>query len=175
MKIYNIQVANTLLEDKHFQSMGLAVWFFLWCLDRMTKIDAQGNGKVLGGKPITYEEIRLVFNISRPTYMRWLKSLRDAGYISTIRTPNGNSIFVHKAKKGYIKSETSDVSNMNSDVSNMTHRRIKSETSNIRLYKDYTKTSLNNKEEDNRGKPSPAKERLREMVRQKNFKLSQHK
>lgn len=139
----------------------------------MTKIDADGNGKVLGGKPITYEEIKSTFNISRPTYSRWLKSLRETGYISTIRTPNGNTIIVHKAKKGYIKNETSDVSNMNSDVSEMIHRRIKSDTSNIRLYKDYTKTRINFEEKDNRGKPSPAKERLREMIKQKNFKIAE--
>lgn len=167
MKKYNIQVTNTILEDKHFQQMGLSIWLFLWFLDRMTKIDDQGNGKVLGGKPITYEDIKESFDISRPTYSRWLKSLKNSGYISTIRTPNGNTIIVHKAKKGYIKNDTSDVSNMNSDVSQMIHRYIKNDTSNIRQYKDNTKTIEKSIKNDYRGLESPAKERIRNWLNNK--------
>jgi predicted transcriptional regulator len=157
VKSYNIPITNTILEDKHFQAMGSALWLFIWCIDKMTKIDSEGNGKVLGGKPITYEEIKQVFNISRATYKRWMKALKDAGYISTIRTPNGVQIIVHKAKKGYIKS---DGSKMNTDGSKMSHRWVKNEPSNIRLDIDYTKTE----NENNKGKESQSKERIRNML-----------
>jgi hypothetical protein len=73
-------------------------------------------------------------------------------------------IIVHKAKKGYIKNDTSDVSKMNSDISKMTHRYIKNDTSNIRLYSDYTmiKENINNK-----GIESPNKEKIREWIKTK--------
>lgn len=158
MKRYNVPISNTLLENKHFQNMGLAIWLFIWFIDKMTKIDNDGNGRVLGGKPITYEEIKDHFDISRRTYNRWVDALRDNGYISTTRTPHGLQIVVHKAKKGYIKNEQSDVPNMYSDVPKSVKRYAKSGTSNIRLYKDYTKT------ENNKGIKSPNKEKVRKML-----------
>ncbi|MDD4989110.1 MAG: hypothetical protein PHV42_01655 [Candidatus Pacebacteria bacterium] len=45
-------VSKGLLDPKHRQRMGVAVWEFLWCLDRVTKINADGLGLVLGGKPV---------------------------------------------------------------------------------------------------------------------------
>ena len=47
---YYIPITNTLLEAKHIDSMGLSIWLFMWFIDRMTKIDGNGNGKVLGGR-----------------------------------------------------------------------------------------------------------------------------
>jgi hypothetical protein len=169
MASYNIPITNTLLEDKHYQAMGSALWLFIWFIDKMTKIDANGNGKVLGGKPITYEEIKEHFNVSRRTYNRWVDALRDNGYIDTIRTPYGLQIIVHKAKKGYIKNERDvpnmtqpDVPKMSRDVPKSAERYAKSGTSNIRLYKDYTKTE--NVIENNKGKESKNKEKLRAML-----------
>jgi DNA-binding transcriptional ArsR family regulator len=147
MNGYYIQITNNLLEKKHVKQMGSAVWLFMWVLDRMTSVNENGVGKVLGGKPITYEEVEVSLGMSRRTYSRWLDTLREAGYIETTRTPAGNSIKVNKAKKsfgGYAKSGTSvpkrDVPKTSSDMPNVAHRYAKNGTSNIRQYKDNTKT-----------------------------------
>jgi len=85
--------------------------------------------------------------MSRRTFSRWLDTLREAGYIETTRTPAGNSIKVNKAKKsfgGYAKNGTSvskrDMPKMSSDVPKMAYRCAKNGISNIRQYKDNTKT-----------------------------------
>lgn len=127
--------------------MGSAVWLFMWVLDRMTSVNESGVGKVLGGKPITYEEVEASLGMSRRTFSRWLDVLRESGYIETTRTPAGNSIKVNKAKKsfgGYAKNGTSvpksDMPKMSSDVPRSQYRYAKNGTSNIRQYKDNTKT-----------------------------------
>ena len=77
-----------------------AIWLFLWLLDKMTIINHEiGEGKVLGGKPIKFEEIKDHLPIHRITYQRWLKILREGGYIQTTRTPYGLVIIVNKAFK----------------------------------------------------------------------------
>lgn len=127
--------------------MGSAVWLFMWLLDRMTSVNEEGIGKVLGGKPITYEEVEPCLGMSRRTYSRWMEILRDGGYILTTRTPAGISIKIYKAKKsfgGYAKNGTSvpkrDVPKMSSDVPRTQYRYAKNGISNIRQYKDNTKT-----------------------------------
>ena len=105
MNGFYITVKNGLLEPKHFKAMGGdrnigTVWLFLWLLDKMTIIDHEkGEGKVLGGKPIKFEEIQADLGISLATYKRWLNMLRENGYIETTRTPYGLTITVFKAFK----------------------------------------------------------------------------
>lgn len=105
MSGFYITVKNGLLDPKHIKAMGGdrgigTVWLFLWFLDKMTLIDHdKGEGKVLGGKPITYEEVKEDLGISLATYKRWLVMLRKGGYISTLRTPHGLVITVYKAFK----------------------------------------------------------------------------
>jgi DNA-binding MarR family transcriptional regulator len=123
MKGFGIYVKNDLLEPKHYKNMGEAIWLYMWLLDKVTSINENGEGKVLGNKPIKYEDVNVDIGISRPTYARWVDKLRAAGYINTLRTPAGLVVIVHKAKKG--KSDVSnvkhqkqsDVSQMDSDVS----------------------------------------------------------
>lgn len=75
------------------------IWVYLWFLDKVTKIDEETNlGRVLGGKPIKIEEDLKEFG-NRKTVITILKKLEQEGYIKTIRTPYGKSIFVTKAKK----------------------------------------------------------------------------
>lgn len=100
MKGYYIEVTNNLLEPKHCQIMGDSVWLFMWLLDRMTSISEQGVGKVNGGIPIRYEDVDDL-GISERTYRRWVKILKDGGYINTKRTPYGLLITVNKAKKRF--------------------------------------------------------------------------
>jgi len=84
--------------------MKESVWLFMWLLDKMTSITEEGIGKVLGGKPIKYKEIKTDLGISEKTYSRWVKQLRDKKYINTKRTPYGLIISVNKAKKRWGKS-----------------------------------------------------------------------
>ncbi len=104
--------------------MGIAVWEFLWCLDKITKIDDKGTGWVLGGKPIKLEDVGL--GTSEDTVSRNLHTLQEKEYIKLIRTPYGISIRVNKAKKRFgknaesITSDKSAVSLRKSAVSNKT-------------------------------------------------------
>jgi hypothetical protein len=110
MKGFFIEVSNNLLDPKHCKQMGDAVWLFMWLIDKITTVNKE-NGRVLGGKPIKYNDIEKDLGISRSTYNRWMKILKTGGYVKTVRTPYGSCIVVLKAKKRFGK-ETGDVSEM---------------------------------------------------------------
>jgi hypothetical protein len=103
MKGFGIYVKNNLLEPKHIENMDAAVWLYLWLLDKMTSVNENGIGKVLGGMPVSYTQIYAEMGLSERTYRRWLKKLRDTGYIQTLRTPYGLVITVNKAEKIFSK------------------------------------------------------------------------
>lgn len=172
MKGFGIYVKNDLLDPKHANNIKNAIWLYLWLLDKMTSITEDGVGKVLGGKPITYEEFNKEVPTSLANYRRYVKRLRDYGYINTVRTPTGLVITINKAFKPFksIKNDTSKNKVMyqkrNSDVSKLYKGYIKNDTSNIRQYKDNTKT-IGKLFEDHRGKPSIAKEALRKTLIEK--------
>ncbi len=136
MKGFGIYVKNDLLELKHIEKMGVAVWLYMWCLDKMTSINEQGIGKVLGGKPIKYEEIEKELGISIRTYRRWLSMLSGAGYINLIRAPYGVVITVNKAVKKFKR----DVPKMAPRSATNGTSTTKSGTSNKTSQYDYTKT-----------------------------------
>lgn len=125
---FYIKIANGLLEPKHCIAMGEAVWLYMWLQDKTTSINENQLGKVLGNKPIVYEDdIKPALGISRQVYIRWIDRLRSAGYIQTIRTPRGLVIVTTKAKKFTTKRSTeiehpivSDVLKSNSDVLKIT-------------------------------------------------------
>lgn len=98
--MFFITVSNGLLETKHRKKIGSAVWEFMWLIDKVTKIDDEGFGWVLGGKPINLKDIKGIHpvNVSKN-----LKKLEDAGYIFITHTPYGLSIRVAKAKKSFSK------------------------------------------------------------------------
>jgi hypothetical protein len=50
--MFYITVSNGLLKDDHRKRIGSAVWEFMWLIDKITRIDEDGKGWVLGGKPI---------------------------------------------------------------------------------------------------------------------------
>lgn len=99
MKGFGIYVKNNLLEPKHIEAMGESVWLYMWLLDKMTSVNENGIGRVLGGAPVTYPQIHDEMGLSERTYQRWIRKLRDAGYIRTLRTPYGLVITVNKAEK----------------------------------------------------------------------------
>lgn len=123
MKGFYIQVKNDLLDPKHFHNMGEGIWLFLWLLDRMTSISEGGIGKVLGGKPIKWEEVKKDLDVPERSYRRWIAVLKKHNYINTTRTPYGLVISINKASKrfkrdvpkmAYLKQR--DVPKMVSDV-----------------------------------------------------------
>lgn len=104
MKGFGIEIKNNLLDPKHIEHMGIAVWLYMWCIDKMTSIDEDGVGKVLGGKPIKYEELGEELGISVRTYRRWVSILTKEGYINTKATMRGLIFTVNKAHKRFGKS-----------------------------------------------------------------------
>ncbi len=117
MNGYFISITNNLLEDKHFDRMGNAVWLYMWLIDRMTEI-SEGQGIVNFGNPITYEMVKLNFSsMGIRTYRRWVDELRDTGYINTSRSKYGLYITVNKAKKNFNKkAKSSSAKNAPSEV-----------------------------------------------------------
>jgi len=102
--MFYISVSNGILDKQHRQKMQLSrktscIWVYLWLLDKMTRVDNTTNlGYVLGGKPLKLEEDLSEFG-NRKTVMSILNKLEKEGYIQTLRTPYGKSIFITKAKK----------------------------------------------------------------------------
>ena len=78
--------------------MGNSVWLFMWLIDKITKIDNEGWGWVLGGKPIKLENIK---HLPRRTTQRYFSTLKKEGYISIQYTMRGMIIKVKKAKKKF--------------------------------------------------------------------------
>lgn len=141
MKGFFIEVTNNLLEEKHREAMGDSVWLFMWFLDKMTSVNEEGIGKVLGGKPIRYADVNEDFPMPERTYKRYLSRLKEFAYINTLRASRGLVITVNKAKKRfgqrYAKSGTSPAE------SGTSIGYAKSGTSNIR------QDSIDNKQVDN--------------------------
>lgn len=95
---YAIPLWNGILEAKHRRRIGAALWEFLWCLDRITK-EQGGLGIVLGGKPVTCEEVAVGFGICGKTVKRHFESLEKHGYIERTLAPYGYVIRVRNSLK----------------------------------------------------------------------------
>ena len=109
MKGFGIEIKNNLLDPKHIERMGIAVWLYMFFIDKMTSINEEGIGKVLGGKPIRYEDdVKPELGISERSYQRWMGDLKTGGYINVTRTPYGLSVSVNKAFKRFGKSTGRD-------------------------------------------------------------------
>lgn len=106
MKGFDIEIKNNLLDPKHVQNMGQAVWLYMWLVDKMTSITEEGIGKVLGGKPIKYEEVEVELGMSRNTYTRWIAKLLKYPYIETTLAPQGIVFRVLKAHKHFSKKQS---------------------------------------------------------------------
>ena len=105
MKGFYIEITNNLLDPKHRKKMGTAIWEFMWCLDKITKIDDDGLGWIYGGKPIQLKEIRAEIGITEPKISKNLNKLAKEGYLILLRTPHGLVIKVCKAKKRFAQKE----------------------------------------------------------------------
>ncbi len=156
MKGFGIEIKNDLLDPKHVRALGESVWLYMWLIDKMTSYTEDGKGRVLGGRPVKFEEIETELGISRKTYFRWIKKLKDYPYIETTRTPYGIVFIVLKAHKffgkRYVKKGTSlprdesyvtqpDVSKVSKRSPKRDASRDKSDASNKTIQLDNTKTS----------------------------------
>ena len=149
MKGFYISIKNDLLEPKHCEAMGEAIWLYMWLIDKVTSVNENGIGKVNKGHPVTFEMVVVDLGMSESTYRRWTNRLRDAGYLQTLRTPYGLVFTITKAKKIFGKrsaiNDTSkklkpkgdmsktthpDVSKMKSDVSKTVASSVKNDISN---------------------------------------------
>ena len=97
-KSYPFPVWSGLLTRKHRKAIGIAVWFFLWLLDRVTR-DENGWGIVLGGKPVKDEEVALELGVHINTVRSDRVTLCDGKYIQCTRTPYGFSYRVRNSRK----------------------------------------------------------------------------
>lgn len=103
MKGFGIEIKNHLLEPKHVENMGTAVWLYMYLIDKITSVNEDGVGKVLGGKPLKYSEVKDELGISKDTYTRWIKKLEEYPYIESTLAPYGYSFKVLKAYKRFRK------------------------------------------------------------------------
>jgi len=99
---YPVPVSNGLLCPEHRRRIGGAVWEFIWFVDRTTS-ETNGIGKVLGGKPVTYNQIATDLGTSQRTVGEHCKRLMREGYIRMNRTPYGYQVQVMKSKKFFQK------------------------------------------------------------------------
>lgn len=126
MKGFGIEIKNNLLEKKHVAGMGQAVWLYMWLIDKMTSIDEEGIGKVLGGKPVKYEDVEAELGISQDTYTRWIDKLVKHPYIEAIRTPYGISYRVYKAYKHFGKRVRKNAESNSAETRNLLRENAES-------------------------------------------------
>jgi len=97
-KSYPFPVWSGLLSQNHRERMGIAIWLFLWFVDRITS-DAGGWGLVLGGKPVKDTEIAECLGLHKNSVHRDRKTLLAGSYIEASRTPYGFRYRVRKSRK----------------------------------------------------------------------------
>lgn len=131
MKGFGIEIKNTLLDPKHVENMGQAVWLYMWLIDHITSVTEEKIGIVLGGKPVKYDEVKDDLGISKNTYSRWIDKLVKYPYIQTTLAPYGIVYKVFKAHKRFTKNQKR--------FTKKDARFTKNEERNIDNNKTYTK------------------------------------
>lgn len=89
-KDFNAGLRGVLFEAQHYERMGSALWLYGWLILRQTRQEGT-TGWVLGGKPIGYREIEEETGFEPRTLERWMRILREGGYVQT-RTAAGGVI-----------------------------------------------------------------------------------
>lgn len=112
MKGFFIDISNGLLDPKHVLAMGekSAVWVFMWCLDKVTRVDEHEIGWVRGGKPINLQDIAEELGVHPVTVSNHLTKLENEQYIFRVHTAYGIIITVAKAKKRFSRSAKARIS-----------------------------------------------------------------
>lgn len=92
-----------LLTPEHYKKMRGAIWTFFWCVDRTTNEYEDENevrwGKVLGNKPVTYQEIAKSLGIHWRTIQDHINRLKEGGYIRIRQHPRGLNIEIRNSRK----------------------------------------------------------------------------
>jgi hypothetical protein len=109
--MFYIQISNGLLRSGHRKRMGESVWEFMWFIDHITKIDEEGFGWVLGGKPINLKDLTEDMGVHYTTVSRNVQKLVKHGYIMVSYMPYGIIVKVMKAKKRFKKQNGNAVEN----------------------------------------------------------------
>jgi len=97
-KNFNTGLRGVLFEARHYERMGAALWLYGWLVLRQTH-QSGSDGWVLGGAPVSYREIEEETGFQRKTIERWMRTLRNHGYVETEATQRGVIIRIKKAKK----------------------------------------------------------------------------
>lgn len=97
-KDFNTGLRGVLFEARHYERMGSAVWLYAWLVLRQTH-QTGSTGWVLGGAPISYQEIEDETGFNRRTLERWMSTLRRHGYVETEPAMGGVIVRITKAKK----------------------------------------------------------------------------
>jgi hypothetical protein len=98
---FYITISNGLLKDGHRKRMGSAVWEFMWMLDKITRVDEDGTGWVLGGKAIKLKTISDDLGTHPNTVSENIIKLEKEGYIEKRIAPHGIELKVKRAKKRF--------------------------------------------------------------------------
>ena len=99
---YTFPVSSGLLEPKHVEVIGTAIWTFLWCLNRTTtEREEKGEkvGLVLGGATVSIERIAKELGKSVDSVRRDMRRLADEEYLILNRRAYGFEVKVRKSKK----------------------------------------------------------------------------
>jgi hypothetical protein len=98
----NIGIQDGLIDPHHADRMEEAVWLYLWCVKCQTK--RNGGTFVLGGMPLTYNEIARRSGFAARRVRRWLNKLRKFNYVKvTYLNYMMMKIEITKAKKWDVK------------------------------------------------------------------------
>ncbi|MFZ0036363.1 MAG: hypothetical protein WAK91_03005 [Candidatus Acidiferrales bacterium] len=97
-KDFNAGLRGVLFEAQHYERMGSALWLYGWLILRQTRQEGT-TGWVLGGKPIGYREIEEETGFEPRTLERWMRILREGGYVQTRTAAGGVIVQITKAKK----------------------------------------------------------------------------
>ncbi|KQU57704.1 hypothetical protein ASG66_18345 [Bacillus sp. Leaf406] len=126
-------VYSGLISPEHRESIGPALWEFLWLISKTTKEIVEEDetwGIVLGGKPIKICEISTDLGGSERTAKRNIARLKEFGYIETKRAPYGEIYRVRNSKKFNKKRSAKNGTSEQRDVPHLSKRSAKSVISN---------------------------------------------
>ena len=146
--MFFITVSNGILSKEHRVQIGTAIWEYLWCLDKVTKIDKNGIGWVLGGKPINLSDISTQLGISRMSVSRNLNRLQQKKYLILTHTPYGIRVKLNKAKKIFFKKDEKKLSPELSTSNPHRNKNVYPRNENVEPNKIYQRYNsiINNKE-----------------------------
>lgn len=141
---YPFPIFSGLLEPKHYNRIGNAVWLFLWCISSTTKdVEKDGVtwGIVLGNKPVKLTDLSERFGVTERTIRSWIKDLEKYEYIRVTRAPYGLIFTVKNSKKYKIRPEENFLSDPERKKTSDPDRKETSDhpEENFRSNKDITK------------------------------------